>query len=186
MRQFPRAVAVSEEAEVPDAMKPVRQHVDEEAADELITAQGHRLLAVAVPVVLPAEADFVAVHGKQPVVGDGDTVGIPPDIVENLCRSGKRPLRVDHPLGFVDRRQVAPERRGLVQVTMRREEVQLTSDEGLLQVMQEQPAEQPRQHPDRQKEPWSAGDPAFAVGCDPATRHEAVDMRMMTPTPTIP
>jgi hypothetical protein len=32
-----------------------------------------------------------------------------------------------------------------------------------------------RQHPDRQEEPGSAGDPAFAVGCDPAAR-EAMQM----------
>ena len=59
--------------------------------------QGHRLLAIAVAVVLPAEADLAVVHGQQTVVGDGDTVGIAADIVEDLGRPGEGPLRVDHP-----------------------------------------------------------------------------------------
>ena len=61
--------------------------------------KGHRLLAIAIPVILPAEADLAVVHGHQAVVGDGNTMGIPPDIVEDLFRPGERPLRIDHPLG---------------------------------------------------------------------------------------
>ena len=105
--------------------------------------EGHRLLAVAVPVILPAEADLAVVHGHQAVVGDGDAVGIAPDIVENLCRPGERPLRIDHPLGLPGRRQVTPERRRLMQVAMRGEEVQLAGGECLLQIVQEQAPEHP-------------------------------------------
>src|SRR5712671_2619552 len=68
-------MTVAEEAIVPDAVKPVRQHMNEEAADELATIQSHRLLAVAVAVILPAEPDLAVMHGQQPVVRDGDTVG---------------------------------------------------------------------------------------------------------------
>ena len=178
-RQLPRTMAVAEEAVVPDAVKPVRQHMDQEAADELPAVQGHRLLAVAVPVILPAEADLAVVHGHQAVVGDGDTVGIPPDIVENLCRPGEGPLRVDHPLGVPNRRQVTPERGGLMEVAVRGEEVQLTGGERLLQVVQEQAPEHPRQHPDRQEEPRPAGDPAFAVRCDPAARNKKMHVRVV-------
>src|SRR5260370_7774833 len=63
------AVTVAEEAIVPDAVKPVRQHMNEEAADELPTIQRHRLLAVAIPVILPAEPDLAVVHRPQPVIG---------------------------------------------------------------------------------------------------------------------
>src|SRR6476659_2182025 len=91
-------------------MEAIRQDMDQEAADELATIQRHRLLAVAVPVILPAEADLAVVHGQQPVVGDGDTVGVASDIVEDLGWPGKRPLRVDHPLGVPNRHQIPPER----------------------------------------------------------------------------
>src|SRR5271166_6581444 len=63
--EFPRAVTVAEEAVVPDAMEPVRQDMDQETADELPAIERHRLLAVAVPVILPAEADLAVVHGQQ-------------------------------------------------------------------------------------------------------------------------
>ena len=43
-------MTIAEEAEIPDAVKPVRQNMDQEAADELPAVQGHRLLAIAVAV----------------------------------------------------------------------------------------------------------------------------------------
>jgi hypothetical protein len=43
-------MAVAEKAVVPDAMKSVRQHMDQEAADEFLTRKGHRLLAIVIPV----------------------------------------------------------------------------------------------------------------------------------------
>src|SRR5271165_5099026 len=96
-RELLCTMAVAEEAVIANAVKPVWQHMDQEAADELPGLEGHGLLAVVIPVILPAEADLAVVHGDQAVVGDGDAVGIPPDIVEDLCRSGERSLRVDHP-----------------------------------------------------------------------------------------
>ena len=90
-------MAVAEETVVPDATKPIREHMDQEATDELVGLKGHRLLTIAISVILPAEADLAVVHGHQAVVGDGDTVGIPPDIIEDLFRPSERPLRIDHP-----------------------------------------------------------------------------------------
>ena len=82
-------------------------------------------------------------------------------------------------VGVPNRRQVAPERGGFMQVAVRGEEVQLAGGERLLEVMQEQASEHPRQHPDRQEEPWSASDPALAIGCDAAARNEAMKMRVV-------
>ena len=116
---------------MPDAVKAFRQHMDQETADELRAIERHRLVAVAVPVILPAEADLAVVHGQQPVVGDGDTVGVAPDIVEDLGWPGKRSLRVDHPLGVPDRRQLPPERGRFMKAAVRGEKVQLPSGERL-------------------------------------------------------
>jgi hypothetical protein len=88
--------------------------------------------------------------------------------------------------GVPTRRQIAQECGGLMQVAVRGEEVQLASSEGLFEVVQESAPEHPRQHPDRKEEPWSAGDPAFSIGCDATAGHDHVHMRMVTPTPTIP
>src|SRR6266851_2805150 len=177
--EFPRAVTVAEEAVVPDAMEPARQDMDQETADELRAIERHHLLAIAVPVILPAEADLAVVHGQQPVVGDGDTVGVASDIVEDLGWSGKRPLRVDHPLGVPDRRQIPPERGRFMKVAVRGEKVQLPSGERLPQVVQEQAPEHLRQHRDRKKVSWPAGDPARSIRRDPAARNQKMNMRMV-------
>ena len=56
VRRSRRAGAVGEEAEVPNADEALGDDVEEEAADELLGGQGHDLDAVAVVVVLPANA----------------------------------------------------------------------------------------------------------------------------------
>jgi hypothetical protein len=73
--------------------------MDQEATDEFVGREGHRLLTVGVPVILPVEADLAVVHGHQAVVGDRDTVGIAADIIENLGGAGEWPLRIDYPIG---------------------------------------------------------------------------------------
>src|ERR1700735_2728260 len=70
LRELLGAMAVAEESVVTNAVEPVRQHVDQEAADEFPTFQGHGFLAVAVSIILPAEADLAVVTGHQAIVGD--------------------------------------------------------------------------------------------------------------------
>ena len=57
LEQFLSADAIGEEAEVADADHSGRQHVEQEAADELDRIEGHRLGAGMVRVVFPVEAD---------------------------------------------------------------------------------------------------------------------------------
>jgi hypothetical protein len=49
---------IGEEAEVADADEAARQHVDQEAAEELINRQSHDPLTVAVRGIAPSERDF--------------------------------------------------------------------------------------------------------------------------------
>src|SRR5271170_6450470 len=76
VRELACTMTVAEEAVVADAVKSVRQHMDQEAADELPRLEGHGLLAVVVPVILPAEADLAVLHRQQAVVGDSDAMGV--------------------------------------------------------------------------------------------------------------
>src|SRR5271155_5453810 len=66
-------------------------------------------------------------------------MGITPDIVENLSWPGERSLRIDDPFGPPGRRQVATERRRLIQMTMCGEEVQLACNERLVQYCRNNP-----------------------------------------------
>lgn len=79
-----RPVAIAEKAVVADAMEALGQDVQQEAANELVGRNGHDLLPIAVPVVLPAETHGVVLDVDEAVVGDGNAVRIAPDIVEYL------------------------------------------------------------------------------------------------------
>src|ERR1700746_1726765 len=60
-----RARAFGEQAVVADAVEATRQHVDEEATDELVCGERHLLVAIATldAVVLPLEGDALLVEG---------------------------------------------------------------------------------------------------------------------------
>src|SRR5262249_1107801 len=59
------------------------------------------------------------------------------------------------------------------------EESQFAGVEGVLQLAQEQPAEQPPQHAHRQEETGATSDPAGTVKRGPAAGNDAMDVRMM-------
>ena len=88
------AAAVGEQAIVADAVEAAGQHVDEEAADELVARQRHDLVPLAAfdAVVLPPEGDAVVVEGDQAAVGDGDAVGVAREIGEHRLGPGERAL----------------------------------------------------------------------------------------------
>ena len=94
-------------------------------------------------------------------------------------RDGGGDVPIYSALGVPNRREVAPECRGFMEVAVRGEEMQRTSGECLRQVMQEQTSKHRRQHRDRQKEPRPAGDPTGAVRRDPTTRNQEVDVRVV-------
>ena len=100
-----------EEAVVADAMEAARQHVQEEAADELGRLERHRFdpgfagCAAAGAIVLPTEGDALVVEPDQTRVRDGDAMGVAREIGENRSRSGERPPGVDDPFGAVQRRE---------------------------------------------------------------------------------
>src|SRR5260370_42631188 len=78
--------------------------------------------------------------------------------MREICTSGSvRDGDGDAPiysaLGVPNRHQIPPERGWFMKVAMRGEELQLTGDEGLFQIVQEQASTHPREHCDRQEEP---------------------------------
>lgn len=66
-------------------------------AQKLDSVEGHDLLAI-VTVVAPSESYTVVVDGKQPVIRDGDLMGVPAEVFNHGGRTGKRLLGVDHPI----------------------------------------------------------------------------------------
>jgi hypothetical protein len=68
-----------------DAVKAFRQHMHQESAYELMWAERHGLEAglAAGTIVLVFEGDAIGVGLDQPVVGDGDAVGVSRQIRKN-------------------------------------------------------------------------------------------------------
>ncbi len=55
-------------------MEAVRQGVQQEAPDELISRKSHELGLAVMAIILPAEGDFGIGQADQAGVGDGDAV----------------------------------------------------------------------------------------------------------------
>lgn len=91
-RELGGAPAVGEKAVVADAMKAVRQGVEQEATDELIGRKRHELGLAVMAVILPAEGDLGVGQADQAGVGDGDAVlhSFPTRCVSGLIGSTPR------------------------------------------------------------------------------------------------
>jgi hypothetical protein len=96
-KQF-RSPPVCEEAEVTDAHEAARQEMKQEATQELIDRQSHDPLLVAVSGISPAESNVAISEGKQPVVGDGDAMGVSAEIAQHVFRSTERRFAIDDPV----------------------------------------------------------------------------------------
>jgi hypothetical protein len=91
---------IGEEAEVPDAHEAAWQHVEQEAAEELVARQSHDSLTVVVRGIAPSESDFAISKSKQPVVGvgDGNAVSVVAEIAQDVFRFTEGRIGIDHPV----------------------------------------------------------------------------------------
>jgi hypothetical protein len=76
-------MAVRHESIVADALKAVRQHVEQEAAYEFVRIQAHRFVGEGYLVVFVGESDSAVSDLYEAVVGDGDTVGVTREVIED-------------------------------------------------------------------------------------------------------
>lgn len=95
--QFLLPMAVPQQAIVANALEPVRQNVEQETPDEFVGAHGHGFDLIALFIILPLEFHLIVFDVEEPVIGDGDAMGITAHVIEHLFRSGKWPLGVNDP-----------------------------------------------------------------------------------------
>ena len=107
------ASAVGEEAEETDANEALGQHVEEEAPEEFVGAEGHDPLLAAMGVVLPPETDLAVLEGDQPMVGNGDAMGVTGQVVQNIVRTAKGRLGVNDPVLAEEGTNQRPEKLGI-------------------------------------------------------------------------
>ena len=101
--------AASKEAEVANAHEAFGKYVQQEAAQELICRKGHELLLAAMSVVLPSEGDSIVVEGDETMVGDGNTVSVASQVVEDMFGPSERSLGIEHPILTEQRSQKSVE-----------------------------------------------------------------------------
>lgn len=96
-RELVGAAPGREQAEVANADEAFRQDVQEEAPEEFVDVECQRPHLAPVPIVLPPKRDRVVRDGDEPVIGDGDAVGVPCEIVQYVARAAEGRLRIHHP-----------------------------------------------------------------------------------------
>src|SRR6266436_5796728 len=160
------ASAFGEQAVVADAVQALRQHVDEEAANELVGGERDALVSIAAldAVVLPLEGDALLVEGDQAAVGDGNAVGVTRKIGQHRLGPTERALCVDDPVGLAQRRQTGREGLRSGEMGVVAEEAEAAGRMGCGERLEEQPAEQAGEHAHGEEESGPAGHPMLAVG----------------------
>jgi len=120
------------------------------------------------------------------MIGNGHAMGVAAQVVEDLFGTSEGPLGVHHPLDAAKRRQILQESFPVPESLQRGEEPELALVKGGLQAFEEQAPEPAGQHADGQEESRTAGDPAFTIGADAATRYDAMEMgvekQVLSPT----
>ncbi len=164
MLQLLFAVAIAQKPVVANAMESPAQDVKQEAADELVGRESHGFLLIVVAIVLPIEFHVAVFDLDNPMVGDGDSVRVAADIVHHLLWPGERWLGVDDPFHVSHQIEMTVESLRIFERLKRSEELQLAGVKGLLQILQEQSAEQLGEYLYRQKKVGAAGDPPGTIG----------------------
>jgi len=72
--------------------------MQEKAPQELVGAEGHRPLFIATSVILPSERDFAILEPDQPVIGDGNPMGISGEVLQDVLGSAERPFCIYDPV----------------------------------------------------------------------------------------
>ncbi len=180
------AGAVGEEAEVADADEAVGDDMEEEAADELRRLQFHHLHAIAVGVVLPPEADAVGIEAEDAFVGEGDAVGVAAQVLEDLRGAGEGAFGVHDPVGLAQVSEPGSEDAGVGEGGGGSGEDELPGVERALERVEVLAPEDLGEGADGEEKAGRGGEPARAVGGEGTAGDDAVQMRVKTPSVTIP
>ena len=102
------ALAVGEQAIMPDAVEAFGQHMHQEPADKFGRIERHGRVPSGSfdPIVFVLEGDASFVGRNEPVIGDGDPVRIARQIAQSLLGPGERRLGVDDPIDLAQWRNI--------------------------------------------------------------------------------
>jgi hypothetical protein len=167
LREFRLPHAVGQEAEVPQPVEPVRRDVEHQPPQEFDGVQGQRAQAMATLVILGAEGHLAVLQGHETMVGNGHTVGIAGQVLQDMPRVWEGFFGVDHPLLIVQGGEELLPRSRLGERLTAPCPGQVALPRELRQPREVQPPEAPREDPDGQEEVGATRHPPRAVSSDP-------------------
>src|SRR5262249_1885031 len=141
--------------------------------------QCHDPLSVAVGGISPTKGNVAVGEGKQPVVGDGDPMGIGTEIAQRMFRSVEGRLGADDPAMAEQKSEPGSEDPGCCQGREAAVELECAVAEGGFESGNELTAKEPAEHLDGKKKGAARGDPTGVVGGEAASGDYAVNVRMM-------
>jgi hypothetical protein len=100
--EFPAFGIVGKEPEVTYLLKTSREHMHQEAANELILRKSHFLAGVVILVVLVPESDGVIGHIRDSTIGDCNTMSVAAEIIDGIAESIEGLLDVRTPVSGVE------------------------------------------------------------------------------------
>ena len=178
-RQRVSTGAIGEQTEVTNARETPRRDVQEKAAQEFVGLQRQDLHAVVVSVVFPTKPDAAVTVLDEPIIRQGDSVRVAPEIAEDLVGTGEGPFGIHDP---VDRPQSTEQRRegvAIGQIGRAIGEAQLARSEGPSQGGEILRAKDCRERPHRKEKGRPPGDPARVVRGHGAPGDQTVQMEVL-------
>ena len=166
-----QAHRVGQESVVADPDEAAGQDVEQKPAEEGGGIERGEPGGVAMGAVLPAEGDLAVLHIDEPIVGEGDAIGIAAEVGKDLRSPGEGGLAVHDP--FLPRSLLEWATGVPVRSTNR------PVVERVLEQTQQRAAEDLREHAHGQEEVPAGRDPAGCFDVEPPAGDDAVDMRMV-------
>lgn len=93
---------MGQKSEVANPNEPDGQHMQEEAAQELMHTQSHETLFVAVPRIPPTKRHMMIFQRRQAVTGYGHAMRVSAQVVHHMLSPAKRTFRVHDPVFVVN------------------------------------------------------------------------------------
>ena len=163
-----------------DTDEATRQHMEQEATQELIDVKSQKSFFVLVSGVSPAERDLVIQEGNDAAIGNCNAMGVSAEIAQHLLGSAKRRLAVDYPSRGVKLTDQTPKQFGLSQAAKQAVKLELSGSVSLLERLKKLSAEDFAENPFRKKEAIiSRAHPMGMVARQTAGSYDAVNMGMM-------
>lgn len=156
-----------------------RQDMEEEPSDKLLCCERHGLLTVVIGIISPKERDSAVPEGKDAVIIDHRSMGIPAEILQDTHGAIERRFAIHDPLLMIELSPECLEGAGLFEMTDRAGEDKVICCEALFEEIEELASEQRRHDPYGEEEAFATRNPAAPVGRQSAPGDYAVDVGMI-------